>query len=94
MLMVTITVIAGVGAAALAGQRADGATAAPYIVVFADGIDADAKTSDLERTHGFRADHRFRSSLVGFAARLSARQRDAIARDPAVTYYTRTGPCA
>ncbi len=38
----------------------------------------------LERAHGFRAEHRYTSSVRGFSARLSARQRDALRSDPLV----------
>lgn len=57
---------------------------APYVVVLADGLDTATKVAELERAHGFRADHTYSASIRGFAARLAGRQRDAIARDPAV----------
>src|SRR2546430_10774003 len=64
--------------------RADADVIAPYVVVLHDGVDARAKVADLEKTHGFKADHTYTSSLTGFAAKLAGRQRDALARDPAV----------
>src|SRR5437762_2163543 len=64
--------------------RADADVIAPYVVVLQDGVDAKAKVADLEKTHGFKADHTYASSLIGFAAKLAGRQRDALARDPAV----------
>lgn len=76
--------VAGAGLAAFTATSVDGQTVAPYIVVFQDGVDAGAKTAELERSHGFRADHRYSSSVAGFAAKLASRQRDAIARDAAV----------
>lgn len=57
---------------------------APYVVLFADDVDALAKTADLERRAGFRADHHYVTVLSGFAARLSARQRKLVAADAAV----------
>lgn len=79
-----IVVAAGIGLAVSSANSADAQLVAPYVVVFADGVDAGAKVAELERAHGFRADHTYASSLSGFAARLAGRQRDAIARDGAV----------
>src|SRR5213593_4981502 len=70
--------------------RADADVIAPYVVVFEDGVDAKAKVAELEEAHAFRADHTYVSSITGFAAKLARRQRDAIARDPAVCRCTRT----
>ena len=73
-----------VAAAWVMVPRADADVIAPYVVVLHDGVDARAKVADLEKTHGFKADHTYTSSLTGFAAKLAGRQRDALARDPAV----------
>ena len=83
MRLVGVIALASVG---LAGASFPllGQPTAPYIVVFADGIDADGATTALERANGFRAEHRYSVALGGFAARLAPRQRDAIARDPVV----------
>ncbi|HEY6957753.1 MAG TPA: S8 family serine peptidase [Candidatus Limnocylindria bacterium] len=81
---------AGLGALVVAavvlsgGSGADARVITPYVVVFDDGVDVDAKVAELERSEHFRADHHYRASLHGFAAKLSGRQRDAIAHDPAV----------
>jgi subtilisin len=72
------------GIALFQTQRADADLIAPYVVVLRDGIEPVAKTAELARTHGFVADHTYAASINGFAARLAGRQRDAIARDPAV----------
>jgi subtilisin family serine protease len=69
---------------ALTATSAEGTGTAAYVVVFRDGTEPAGKISELERAHGFRADHRYSASLAGFAARLGARQRDAIVRDAAV----------
>ncbi len=45
----------------------------------------------LERVHGFRAEHVFSASIRGFAARLTARQIDALEHDPAVAYVEPDG---
>src|SRR6266581_5823512 len=84
-MLVAATLLAGVGLAALNTTAVSGQAIVPYVVVLADGTDVATKVDALERAHGFRADHRYTASLSGFAARLAARQRDAIARDPAVT---------
>ena len=81
-----IAILAGVIATiSVFGGDASGQVIQPYVVVLQDGVDVDATVSDLERAHGFRADHRYRASLSGFAATLTQRQRDAISRDPVVT---------
>ena len=72
------------GIALFQTQRADADLIAPYVVVLRDGVEPVAKTAELSRTHGFVADHTYTASINGFAARLAGRQRDAIARDPAV----------
>lgn len=46
---------------------------------------------NLENVHGFRADHVFSRALRGFSARLSARQIDALERNPDVAYIEEDG---
>ncbi len=85
--MRTVLAASALAAAALrSGSAPDAAaaTVAPYIVVLADGVDVASKVDELERVHGFTAEHRYSASLGGFSARLGARQRDAIARDRSV----------
>lgn len=74
-----VVVAIATGAADAAGQ-----VTAPYIVELRDDVDAPGATASLERAHGFVATHRYSASLAGFAARLSPRQRDAIAGEPLV----------
>jgi subtilisin family serine protease len=45
----------------------------------------------LEARQGFRADHIYSSSIRGFAARLTARQIDALENDPTVDYIEADG---
>ena len=59
---------------------------ARYIVVYRDNVDADAKTTDLERAHGFMADFRYAYALRGFAARLSDAQLARLRADPLVAF--------
>ncbi len=68
----------------VAGGASALAPPAPYVVVLVEGSDAQATTSDLERRHGYRATHRYSTAFPGFAARLSGRLRDALAREPSV----------
>jgi len=83
--ILVVALVLGVAAAfVLTSSPAEGQGIAPYVVVLQDGTDVAAKVAELERTHGFKADHRYTSSVAGFAARLAGRQRTAIARDPAV----------
>ena len=77
-------VLVALGAAAFGASSADAQIVAPYVVELADGLDGPATVAGLERAHDFRADHTYTATFVGFAARLSGRQRDAIARDAAV----------
>ena len=85
MRILIVALVLGIGTTiALSASAADGQAIAPYVVVLQDGTDVAAKVSELERIHGFKADHRYTSSVAGFAARLAGRQRTAIARDPAV----------
>ena len=70
--------------ALLGATSAEGQGTAAYVVEFKDGTDASAKTLELEKSLGFRADHRYSASVLGFAAKLATRQRDAVSRDPQV----------
>ncbi|HEY3218777.1 MAG TPA: S8 family serine peptidase [Candidatus Limnocylindria bacterium] len=83
-ILVAALAVAGVGLAAFTSTTSNGQVIAPYVVVLADGSDVRTTVDELERTHGFRAEHRYTASLAGFAARLAPRQREAIARDPSV----------
>ena len=79
-----IVVACGAVFALLGGTSAEGQGTAAYVIEFKDGTDASAKTLELEKSLGFRADHRYSASVLGFAAKLAARQRDAVSRDPQV----------
>ncbi len=69
--------------AATAGER--------YIVVFDASVDAEAKTRELERAHGFVSDFHYEHALKGFAARLDAGQLARIESDAAVAFVSRDG---
>ena len=69
-IFVVVLVLGVAGAIVLTSSAAEGQAIAPYVVVLQDGTDVAAKVSELERTHGFKADHRYTSSVSGFAARL------------------------
>src|SRR5258706_3524356 len=83
-ILVAALAVAGIGLVAFTTTTSSGQVIAPYVVVLADGTDVRTKVDELERAHGFQAEHRYTASIVGFAARLAPRQRDAIARDPSV----------
>ena len=69
-----VALVLGVAATiALNSSAAEGQAIAPYVVVLQDGTDVAAKVAELERIHGFKADHRYTSSVAGFAARLARR---------------------
>jgi subtilisin len=76
-------------AAAVAGAlalplRAEAEPTASAIVVLRRTSDPERLIAALEKTHGFRVEHRYVAALQGFSARLSSRQRAAVAADAAV----------
>src|SRR5258706_2865811 len=83
-ILVAALAVAGIGLVAFTTTTSSGQVIAPYVVVLADGTDVRTKVDELERTHSFRAEHRYTASIAGFAARLAPRQREAIAHDPSV----------
>lgn len=92
-------VIAGaalIGAAATAvllPVHADADPLSPTIVTLRAGEVTHAVAA-LERSHGFKAEHRYTSSLRGFSARLSSRQRSALRGDPLVAAVREDRPIA
>ncbi|OLC52324.1 MAG: hypothetical protein AUH85_17415 [Chloroflexi bacterium 13_1_40CM_4_68_4] len=81
--------VLGLALLALQASVADAGPALPapsamYVVVLADGSDTNAVVGELERRHGFSATHRYAAAFAGFAARLTAPQRAAVVREPAV----------
>jgi subtilisin family serine protease len=75
--------LAAAGAAALP-LRADAEPTASTIVVLRRSAEPERAIAALERRHGFRAEHRYVASIHGFSARLSQRQRAAVAAEPPV----------
>jgi subtilisin len=76
--------VLGAAGAVSVPLRADAEPTSSTIVVLRRSSDADRAIAALERAHGFRAEHRYVATIHGFSARLSPRQRGAVARDPAV----------
>ena len=83
LLVAAAAVVAAAGAVVLP-LRADAEPTASTIVVLKRASDAERAIAALERAHGFRAEHRYVAALHGFSARLSQRQRSAVASDPTV----------
>jgi len=81
--IVAALALAAAGAAVLP-LRAEAEPAASTIVVLRRSADPERAIASLERTYSFRAEHRYVASLHGFSARLSQRQRGALASEPAV----------
>lgn len=74
-----------------ANFRADGRAAAnPGAWQYLDR-DVVGTVMSMEARQGFRADHIFSSAIRGFAARLTARQIDALESDPMVDYVEADG---
>lgn len=74
-----------------ANYRADArATANPAAWQYLDR-DVVGTVMALEARQGFRADHIYSSAIRGFAARLTARQIDALENDPTVDYVEADG---
>ena len=64
-----------------------------YIVVYTDDVrGSDRATDNRERAHGFRARHRYRSAVRGFAASLNDRQLNALRNDPKVKFVAPDRP--
>jgi subtilisin family serine protease len=58
-----------------------------YIVVFKDEVaNVDSDVNAIVKTHGFTADHRYKSAVKGFAGKLSPAQLEALRYDPRVAY--------
>ena len=66
-------------------QADERAAAAPEAWEYLDRRVAGA-VQQLERGHGFRADHVFSSTIRGFSARLNLRQMQALENNPLVAY--------
>lgn len=83
------SLVLGVAMLALSATAVEAAPAltkpaSPYVVVLADGTDTSTAVGELERRHGFSATHRYVAAFSGFAARLTAKQRAAVGREPLV----------
>ena len=81
--------VADDGARLAAAPLAIDATPIPdqYIVVFRDDVlDAPGLTRQLARTHGASVKHAYGKALKGFAGRLTAKEADALRRNPNVAY--------
>jgi subtilisin family serine protease len=65
-----------------------------YIVVLADGADADDVVSDAEAAFGARRKHLFRRAVRGFSIRVNRSGAERLSRDPRVKYVEQDGVVA
>ncbi len=96
LLVALVAALAG-GTSAAPGARlaaipAPAVESGSYIVVYRDAVNVDAKTDGLERGLGFTSAFRYRHSLKGFAARLSAPQLERLRSDPDVAFVSADRP--
>ncbi|HEX2089536.1 MAG TPA: S8 family serine peptidase [Actinomycetota bacterium] len=69
------------------GAGQSGEIAQRYIVIYRGTVrDPKAKTDRLQGREGFRAAHRYKNAVKGFAAKLSARQLERLRTDPDVAF--------
>lgn len=59
-----------------------------YIVVYRDGVEAEAQTAALERALGFQSRFRYEAAIKGFAAGLAPEQVTRLQADPAVAFIS------
>ena len=72
-------------------DKRDLRAAGDYIVVLQDYVDADQKSTALEKAHGFTAAQRYGSALKGLAGTFTADQINAIDLDPDVAFVSPDG---
>ncbi len=78
-------VLVGALSPAVSPAQQPGSDVKAVIVVFKEAVgDPDSETDAIEARESFRARHRFKRVLKGFAARLSAAQRERLLRNPRV----------
>jgi subtilisin len=79
-------------AAPIAHARSGAAPDEDVIVVLREGQQVDRAARGFERALGVRPGLRYRHAFPGFAARVTAQQRAALARDPSVAYVADDRP--
>lgn len=79
--------VAGIGLDRSATPAA-AAQSTSVIVVLHDGVDPEQAADESRARHGAEVSHVYRSALRGYAARLSAKARAAIASDPRVAFIS------
>jgi subtilisin family serine protease len=91
--LATLTALMVVPVSAGAAGRREPPRSDGYIVVYKDSVrDPDPKTDRQERSRGFRAKHRYRSSVKGFSAKLSEAQLQELRKDPDVAFVSPDRP--
>jgi subtilisin len=88
-----VATLVGSGGATTVGDSANAASASPssYIVVLNDGVDAEAVTTSLERSVGFKSKFKYHAALKGFAAELNAQQLEKLRANPQVSFVSADG---
>jgi subtilisin len=78
----------------LVGQdsaKAASSSVSSYIVVLQNTVSADAVTTSLERSLGFKSKFRYSAALKGFAADLDAQQVETLRANSQVSFVSRDG---
>lgn len=85
-LLVVFTLLLSINVASAKPAEAPPAGVASHIIVFRNGVGADAAAESLSRAHGLGVENVFRNSIHGMAAMVPPGRLNALRNDPRVAY--------